>query len=74
MIKEVQLYSASSLSVPGGGEEVDTSEADLVALLATQAIKEEKKKLKPGLKQRKKGGKTERCTCIQNKNVTIHVH
>ena len=50
--------SASSLSVPGGGEEVDTSEADLVALLATQAMKEEKKRLKPGLKQRKKGGKT----------------
>jgi hypothetical protein len=37
---------------------VDTSKAaSLVALLATQAMKEEKKRLKPGLKQRKKGGK-----------------
>ena len=48
---------AASLAVLGGGEDVDTSEADLVALLATQAMKEEKKRLKPGLKHRKKGGK-----------------
>ena len=48
--------SLSVLSGPGG-EDVDTSEADLVALLATQAMKEEKKRLKPGLKHRKKGGK-----------------
>ena len=41
----------------GAGDEVDTSEADLVALLATQAMKEEKKRLKPGLRQKKKGGK-----------------
>lgn len=36
---------------------MDTSEADLVALLATQAMKEEKKRLKPGFRTKNKGGK-----------------
>ena len=39
----------------GGSEDVDTSEAELVALLANQVVKEEKRRLKPGLKHRKKG-------------------
>ena len=38
----------------GGSEDVDTSEAELVALLANQVVKEEKRRLKPGLKHRKK--------------------
>ena len=55
------LKKTSSGASPYGGlgaaDDVDTSEADLVALLATQAMKEEKKRLKPGLRQKKKGGK-----------------
>ena len=47
----------ASLAVLGGGEDVDTSEADFVALLATQAMKEEKKRLKPGVKHRKIEGR-----------------
>ena len=39
----------------GGGDDVDTSAADLLAVLADQVVKEEKKKLKPGIKSRKKG-------------------
>ena len=37
------------------GEETDTAEAELVALLANQVVKEEKKRGKPNLKYRKKG-------------------
>lgn len=40
----------------GGTEDVDTSEADLLALLANQVVKEEKKKLNSKLRN-KKGGK-----------------
>ena len=50
--------TSSGATALSGSEDVDTSEAaDLVALLATQAMKEEKKRLKPGLRQKKKGGK-----------------
>ena len=50
--------TSSGATASGGSEDVDSSEAaNLVALLATQALKEEKKRLKPGLKQKKKGGK-----------------
>ena len=55
--KGFRKTSSSGACALGGSEEVDTSEADLVALLATQAMKEEKKRLKPGLKHKKKGGK-----------------
>jgi hypothetical protein len=56
--KGFRKTSSGATASPGGSEDVDTSEAaSLVALLATQAMKEEKKRLKPGLKQRKKGGK-----------------
>ncbi len=36
-------------------EEVDSDAADLVALLANQVVKEEKKKLRPGIRHKKKG-------------------
>ena len=50
--------TSSGATASGGSEDVDASEAaSLVALLATQAMKEEKKRLKPGLKQKKKGGR-----------------
>lgn len=55
--KEKKGFKKGSSGASGGTEDVDTSEADLVALLATQAMKEEKKRLKPGLRQKKKGGK-----------------
>lgn len=48
----------SGASASGGSEDVDSAEADLVAILANQVVKEERKKLKPGLKSRKKGAKT----------------
>ena len=40
-----------------GSDEIDSSEADLEAILANQVVKEEIKKMK-GFKSRKKGGKT----------------
>ena len=46
-----------SRGADGGSDDVDTSEADLLALLANQVVKEEKKKLKAGLRHKKKGGK-----------------
>lgn len=50
--------SISSRGASGGGsEEVDSAEADLVAILANQVVKEESKKLRPGFKTRKKGSK-----------------
>ena len=56
--KGFRKTSSGATASPGGSEDVDASEAaSLVALLATQALKEEKKRLKPGLKQKKKGGK-----------------
>ena len=56
--KGFRKTSSGATASLGGSEDVDASEAaSLVALLATQALKEEKKKLKPGLKQKKKGGK-----------------
>lgn len=36
-------------------EDTDTPEAELLAILANQVVKEEKRKLKPGLKHKKKG-------------------
>lgn len=44
-----------SKGADGGSDDVDTSEADLLAILANQVVKEEKKKLKAGLKHKKKG-------------------
>ena len=43
--------------IPGvpPGEEVDAAEAELVAILANQVVREEKKKIKAGLKKGKKG-------------------
>ncbi len=43
--------------IPGvpPGEEVDATEAELVAILANQVVKEEKKKIRAGLKKGKKG-------------------
>ncbi len=37
------------------GEDVDSDAADLVALLANQVVKDEKKKLRPGIRHKKKG-------------------
>ena len=37
------------------GEEVDSDAADLVALLANQVVKEDKKKLRSGIRHKKKG-------------------
>ena len=36
-------------------DDTDTPEASLVAILADQVVREEKRKLKPGLRQKKKG-------------------
>lgn len=49
-------HSSFSSSGAVGGEEVDSSEADLVAILANQVVREENKK-RPGFKSRKKGSK-----------------
>ncbi len=37
------------------GEDVDSDAADLVALLANQVVKDEKKKLRSGIRHKKKG-------------------
>ena len=38
----------------GGGDDVDTAEADLVAALANHLVKEERRK-RPGIRHKKKG-------------------
>ena len=50
-------HSAPPYSASGGGEDVDSAEADLVAILANQVVKEESKKLRPGFRIKKKGSK-----------------
>ena len=52
-------------------DDIDTPEASLVAILADQVVKEEKRKLKPGLKQKKKGRQKKKisklwdlCVCL----------
>jgi hypothetical protein len=48
----------SSMSlVASGGDDVDSTEADLVAILANQVVKEEGKRLRAGLRAKKKGSK-----------------
>ncbi len=42
-------------AIRGGGEDVDSDAADLVALLANQVVKDEKKKLRSGIRHKKKG-------------------
>ena len=39
------------------GDDVDNAEADLVAILADQVVKEESKRLRPGFRNKKKGAK-----------------
>lgn len=52
-------HSMSSAGATGGAEEmVDSAEADLVAILANQVVREENKKLRPGFRAKKKGSKT----------------
>ena len=41
----------------GVGDDVDNAEADLVAILADQVVKEESKRLRPGFRNKKKGAK-----------------
>ena len=51
--------SSSSGATGGGGvDDMDSSEADLVTILANQVVKEESKKLRPGFRAKKKGTKT----------------
>lgn len=50
--------SMSFSMASGGGDDVDSSEADLVAILANQVVKDEIKKLGPGLRAKKKGAKS----------------
>ena len=57
----------------GGAEEVDTSEADLLALLANQVVKEEKKKLNSKLRN-KRGGKRAEKKISKQLLVIIHPH
>ena len=55
--KKNSLSSACGAVGGAGSDEMDSSEADLVAILANQVVKDEIKKMK-GFKSRKKGGKT----------------
>ncbi len=48
---------SSSASAMGGSDEMDSAEADLVAILANQVVKEENKKLRPGFRAKKKSNK-----------------
>ena len=50
----------NSYGIPGipAGEEVDAAEMELVAILANQVVREEKKKIKAGIKKMKKGKQT----------------
>ena len=41
-------------------EETDTAESDLVAQLANAVVKDEKRRVKDGVKARKKGGKAKK--------------
>lgn len=59
--KETKRGSRGANIRGGGSDETDTSDqADLLAVLADQVVKEEKKKLKPGIKSRKKGKGTKK--------------
>jgi hypothetical protein len=56
--KDKESKGSSKKECKGFRKTSSGATASLVALLATQAMtEEEKKRLKPGLKQRKKGGK-----------------
>ncbi len=52
--------SSMSLSMASGGDDVDSAEADLVAILANQVVKEESKRLRPGFRVKRKGAKTDK--------------
>ena len=57
----------------GGAEDVDTSEADLLALLANQVVKEEKKKLNSKLRN-KRGGKRAEKKISKQLLVIVYCH
>ncbi len=56
--KSKKNFTSFSASATGGSEDVDSSEADLVAILANQVVKDENKKLRPGFRAKKKSNKT----------------
>ena len=55
--KKNSVSSFAPGAVGGGTDDIDSAEADLVAILANQVVKDEIKKMK-GFKSRKKGAKT----------------
>jgi len=55
--KKNSLTPANGAVGGAGSDDMDSAEADLVAILANQVVKDEIKKMK-GFKSRRKGGKT----------------
>ena len=59
-LKDVAGKGEKKSSKKQGTEETDTSESDLVAQLANAVVKDEKRRVKDGVKARRKGGKAKK--------------